>query len=1143
MSVRKWLAALLMVAMTMGLVGQVALAQTDGITVDEAVEFLQEFGIVQGDEGGLRLGDPITRAEMVKVLIVALGREREATILQGARAFSDTMDHWASGYIAVARNLSLAGGYPDGTFQPQNNVTNAEVIAFVTRAAGVQPDPTKQWPQNVLAPAAAAGIIPPGVDLTVAADSAATRGGVFLLAHRGFKVVTNDQGKNLYQRVFVPEPPSIQLSTTSTTTTAASVTVAGNVKGATSLTVGGRAVQPAANGDFSTSVTLTAGVNNIEVVARDRVGNVGTKTLTITRAAGEPARIDVPQALSIKAGDSAPVNAVVRDANGLEVANATLTAETSGDIGTFDVATKTFTAATKPGSGTLTLTAGSVQASVLVTVTAGDIAKVEVVADRESAAIGQQVQVTAKAYDVQGNEVKGYPVLYGIQGAGALINPSTGLFIGSQAGLYTVTATIGTTTGTTQVGVYGAFEGLKITGPAEIVGNEKGAAFRVAAVDRFGNAVLTQSNQVTLTTTVGTIVDAEDRTINSVTMKEGTATFYVKVSDAHWGVRGTITATDVEKADRKAELSFDVTEQRAAGIAIAQRDEYLAANDSDGEAEIKVRVVDQSGAPMLFGSWDLNYSISGPAVEKVSKERTGTLVYIASSGDAVLTLASRIGETGKVTVNLTAPSLASASTEVTARVVGAPSKLQLTFDKKEQVASDDASSGGTFIFVTATVTDNEGVPVKHTGDINIDFSSNYADAEGASGTVVTKLDTNADGNNDRIRVTYTDERRKDFRVAISKAGAVTVTAKSETGTSLTTATDKLTIKAGNAKTAGFPVTDSLIPVTSASGVATVKLYDDFDNPVPQAGVRVKFRANHANTTMNGSSGEPTFTTDDNGEVKIQYSVRPDTNANYNLEVISGGDVTPHGVKNTHNIKVASTVAHTIEVTFTIGGQEKARALGGELVQIRATVKDSYGGTLSGYENLLKLSVDDGHWSINDDGVGDAGSEVATDIGNWNSAGNYYWVEMYAAKAGRARVTVTADVGGQTVTGTTSIRIDAGAPYYATLAEADLSNPAQPKITVKKGTIKQFNLRLTDKYYNPVTSSDGTKKVVFNDVGTGAIFRQESTGADITTASLSSSISMYILVPSGGQSGEVRINDNGSAGQALQQWTVWIEAES
>ncbi len=54
---------------------------------------------------------------------------------------------WYSGYICTAQKIGITKGFSDGTFRPNETVTNLEALAFGFRAFGIVPTPTasKNW--------------------------------------------------------------------------------------------------------------------------------------------------------------------------------------------------------------------------------------------------------------------------------------------------------------------------------------------------------------------------------------------------------------------------------------------------------------------------------------------------------------------------------------------------------------------------------------------------------------------------------------------------------------------------------------------------------------------------------------------------------------------------------------------------------------------------------------------------------------------------------------------------------------------------------------------------------------------------------------------------------------------------------------
>lgn len=83
-----------------------------------------------------------------------------------AAGFSDIQGHWAESQINSWAEKGLAGGYSDGTFKPNNQVTRAEFVALTNRAFGIDTEgftagfsdvAAGQWYYNDIAAASASG--------------------------------------------------------------------------------------------------------------------------------------------------------------------------------------------------------------------------------------------------------------------------------------------------------------------------------------------------------------------------------------------------------------------------------------------------------------------------------------------------------------------------------------------------------------------------------------------------------------------------------------------------------------------------------------------------------------------------------------------------------------------------------------------------------------------------------------------------------------------------------------------------------------------------------------------------------------------------------------------------------------------------
>lgn len=101
----------------------------------EAAAELGKYGIMNGDpDGNLRLGDTISRAEFAKMSMTAKDGKAYAPT---NTVFTDVpSSHWASGYIMKATEYKILNGMGNGTFAPDENVTEDQAVKMVVCALG-----------------------------------------------------------------------------------------------------------------------------------------------------------------------------------------------------------------------------------------------------------------------------------------------------------------------------------------------------------------------------------------------------------------------------------------------------------------------------------------------------------------------------------------------------------------------------------------------------------------------------------------------------------------------------------------------------------------------------------------------------------------------------------------------------------------------------------------------------------------------------------------------------------------------------------------------------------------------------------------------------------------------------------------------
>ncbi|WP_141506494.1 S-layer homology domain-containing protein [Paenibacillus luteus] len=111
-----------------------------GKPIQSAVEELTALGIIGGyEDGTFKPDNEITRAELAKIIVIASGNGAAAITLQTVKsAFTDVK---SNEWYTGYINAAQAKGYIqgyNGKFRPSDNVKNEEVIAVLVRALGYQ---------------------------------------------------------------------------------------------------------------------------------------------------------------------------------------------------------------------------------------------------------------------------------------------------------------------------------------------------------------------------------------------------------------------------------------------------------------------------------------------------------------------------------------------------------------------------------------------------------------------------------------------------------------------------------------------------------------------------------------------------------------------------------------------------------------------------------------------------------------------------------------------------------------------------------------------------------------------------------------------------------------------------------------------
>lgn len=152
---KRILPALLSLALCFSLLpGTLASAPAAPVSEAEAAQVLAALGIMTGDpDGGLRLDDTITRAELITMAVVGSAYKDSVGDTASVKPYPDVpREEWYASYVEIARDKGLVGGYTDGTFRPQANVTLAETATVVLSLLGYQAsDFSGLWPSGQMA--------------------------------------------------------------------------------------------------------------------------------------------------------------------------------------------------------------------------------------------------------------------------------------------------------------------------------------------------------------------------------------------------------------------------------------------------------------------------------------------------------------------------------------------------------------------------------------------------------------------------------------------------------------------------------------------------------------------------------------------------------------------------------------------------------------------------------------------------------------------------------------------------------------------------------------------------------------------------------------------------------------------------------
>lgn len=106
----------------------------------EAINALSDKGIIKGKQPGVFApSDKITRAEMVKMIVEALGVKNDNEKCD----FTDLNGHWAYSYVASAYNKGYISGRSNGSFGANDHITREDAAVILYRVLAMESKATK----------------------------------------------------------------------------------------------------------------------------------------------------------------------------------------------------------------------------------------------------------------------------------------------------------------------------------------------------------------------------------------------------------------------------------------------------------------------------------------------------------------------------------------------------------------------------------------------------------------------------------------------------------------------------------------------------------------------------------------------------------------------------------------------------------------------------------------------------------------------------------------------------------------------------------------------------------------------------------------------------------------------------------------
>lgn len=699
---------------------------------------------------------------------------------------------------------------------------------------------------------------------------------------------------------------------------------------------------------------------------------------------------------------------------------------------------------------------------------------------------GQQVTLTSSGTTEA--------VTYSVNSSNAVISGST--FVATEPGDYIVTGTTsGGATATVKISVYGAPTALRIDVPSTLVANgASGVTVTVDILDAQGNTVADASDAITISGYGQALTTPTATTVSAV---NGVATFTFHAGTVAGGTDTLKASDNTDSAIPAATIQVSTTVQTPTSIKVTMP-QSLPANTQGTTAEAYATIVDQSGTPILGGSYSLTATVSGPASLDASGDKSITGAYVgngsATNTGAAFTLFNIQGSAGTITLTVTASvSGVKAGTGTTQAVfTGAPAALKVS--ETTSTVSADTVAGSSIVspFDTLTITavDQNGNETSWSGTAKVTETS------GGSATGAIFMGGSTTGTLSEPFSSQSSQTVPLYTNATGTAGTYTFTVTDAAG-ALTSANVTVTVTPGAPTT--FQVSPAVyVGAASPSAPIWAQLYDAHGNPVSEAGVTVTFTAPSGASVSSAST-----TTGANGRAQVTATVPLSSYQNVAFTVTAPS---LNQTKTAYLDYASSTIATQISISATPPYQVTS----GQPISFTFTAKDQYGNQVSTNDVLTVTPSGTGSFSPT--------SLVANANGTWtvDMTGGTATVTAIAERSGPVRLSAVDTSVSAQPTASYGVSVMAGAwagwalvTNTGVMVGNDVGLNDGGTLTVAANTPVAITLEAIDAQGNPTVFTASSSSVALSDAH-GGTWRTDPTGTDITSLAVTSGFTARTL---------------------------------